>query len=126
MLLQCSNPQCNIPFDFRQGRIFRFFSDRTSRQASPKAHGVRHFWLCAKCSKTHILEYCGDKIVLLLRNFEPLMPRFLADDSVAEASQAPTSQAPARRKRAHARRSPARTRSSKHYSSERTPLPSLA
>ncbi len=72
MLLQCNNPKCKAPFDFRQGRLFRFFQAAgKAEELPPKAHGVRHFWLCAACSQTYTLEYRQDQVTLLARQVVP-------------------------------------------------------
>ena len=55
MLEKCSNPDCDLPFDYRKGRLIRFSSPH------PKSHAehyyVEHFWLCGKCSERYVLAY---------------------------------------------------------------------
>jgi hypothetical protein len=55
MLEKCSNLDCDLPFDYREGRLIRFCP------ADAKSPGqyrcVEHFWLCGKCSERYGLAY---------------------------------------------------------------------
>jgi hypothetical protein len=55
MIEKCSNPDCDSPFDYREGRLIRFCPTDTKspRQGRP----VKHFWLCGKCSKRYVFAY---------------------------------------------------------------------
>jgi hypothetical protein len=58
----CANPDCQAPFDYRQGRLFRFHKDHPVCERPPNTHSIQHFWLCGTCCGTHTLEYhdgCG-------------------------------------------------------------------
>jgi hypothetical protein len=62
MFSVCANPACQAPFDYRQGRLFRFHKDHPSGEKPPNTHSVQHFWLCGVCCGAHTLEYrdgCG-------------------------------------------------------------------
>jgi hypothetical protein len=50
MLDQCANPECSIPFDYRQGLFFRFRRTRAANRAPANTHNVQHFWLCGRCA----------------------------------------------------------------------------
>ena len=55
MFEKCSNPDCDLPFDYREGRLIRSFS----ADAKPPAEqpGVEHFWLCRKCSERYVFAH---------------------------------------------------------------------
>jgi hypothetical protein len=58
MVLKCSNPDCEKPFDYRRGRLFRFHNDQPDAQSPGNVCPcIRHFWLCDGCSGPHVLEY---------------------------------------------------------------------
>jgi hypothetical protein len=62
MFSHCANLQCQAPFDYRQGRLFRFHKDHPVCERPPNTHSVQHFWLCGACCGIHTLEYrdgCG-------------------------------------------------------------------
>jgi hypothetical protein len=69
MVLNCANPACSAPFEYRQGRIFRFHEAHPKGKEPKDSHAVRHFWLCAKCSETYSLEYYGGRVALFPRRF---------------------------------------------------------
>ena len=130
MLLHCNNPRCKAPFDFRQGRMFRFFEAAGKAEASSKAHGVRHFWLCAACSQIYTLEYRRGQVTLLSRDSAPLRagePLPLADPapheslSLSESTSASTKVSRKRNGRPSSRR-----RSAKRYRSSLTIAPAAA
>jgi hypothetical protein len=73
---KCANPACPIAFHWLQGgKFFRFRNDRTSAVSScstcstvnPPAdvHGVKHFWLCERCSHVFTLVYEESQGVML-------------------------------------------------------------
>jgi hypothetical protein len=57
MLDKCANSQCSVPFDFKQGRFFRFHRVCAENEAPANAHSVQHFWLCDRCAETHTLQF---------------------------------------------------------------------
>ena len=62
MFSVCANPDCHAPFDYRQGRLFRFHKSYPAGERLRNTHGVQHFWLCGVCCGTYTLEYrdgCG-------------------------------------------------------------------
>jgi hypothetical protein len=68
MFSTCANPECQKPFDYHQGRLLRFHSDRSGSDLSENCC-VRHFWLCADCSRAYVLEYqVGLGVVIRLRS----------------------------------------------------------
>jgi hypothetical protein len=63
----CANPDCLAPFDYRQGRLFRFHKVHPACERPLNSHSVQHFWLCGTCSGTHTLEY-RDECGVLIRD----------------------------------------------------------
>jgi hypothetical protein len=57
MISKCANPDCEIHFDYRQGRFFRFPKRHTEGIGPTNAHAVEHFWLCERCSHIYTLEW---------------------------------------------------------------------
>ncbi len=57
MYMKCCNPNCDAPFDYREGRLVRV--SKAPRQSNPKEVRslVEHFWLCGKCAGDYILEH---------------------------------------------------------------------
>ena len=67
MFSVCANRDCEVPFDYRQGRLFRFHKEHPVDEKPPNTHSVQHFWLCGVCYDVYTLEYrdgCG----VLLKN----------------------------------------------------------
>ena len=65
MFERCLNPDCGLPFDFREGRLIRFSS--TNAKFSGEHPCVEHFWLGGKCSDRNVFAYergAGMKITL--------------------------------------------------------------
>lgn len=67
---KCANPACSTAFHWTGGgKFFRFRPDPTSKTESGSTtdppsgiHGVRHYWLCERCSQMFTLvhdEQCG-------------------------------------------------------------------
>ncbi len=77
---KCANPACPAAFHWLQGGKFFRFSDRTSAvsshsTASPPAdvHGVKHFWLCERCSHVFTLVY-NEGYGVVLKLLRPEFP----------------------------------------------------
>lgn len=70
---KCANPACPTAFYWTAGgKFFRFQPDEASATLndsmvdSPSAiHGVRHYWLCKRCSQVFTLVYDGEYGVVL-------------------------------------------------------------
>ena len=70
---KCANPGCPTAFHWTGGgKFFRFRPDSmaaTANSAEPDApagiHGVRHYWLCERCSLVFTLVYDGEYGVVL-------------------------------------------------------------
>jgi hypothetical protein len=65
MFSVCANPECQVPFDYEHGRLFRFHKDAAADKNPPNTHCVQHFWLCSKCSNICTLEYQSKRGVML-------------------------------------------------------------
>lgn len=62
MFSVCANPDCQAPFDYQQGELFRFHKDHPAGEKPFNTHSVQHFWLCGVCCSAYALEYrdgCG-------------------------------------------------------------------
>jgi hypothetical protein len=68
MFSVCANPECQAPFDYQHGRLFRFHKDATPDENPPNTHCVQHFWLCCRCLNIYTLEYQSKRDVVR-RNF---------------------------------------------------------
>ena len=70
MFARCSNPNCGVPFDYREGRLIRCCKPPLDGQFPADHHCVEHFWLCRSCSELYVFEYergAGVKIKLRAR-----------------------------------------------------------
>ena len=67
MFAFCQNPDCRAPYEYKKGRLFRFRQSASEKPSNPRSHGVKHFWLCEACSKTHTLDYFEGAVLLLRR-----------------------------------------------------------
>lgn len=65
MFSVCANPDCRTPFDYRQGRLFRFHKHYPAGERLRNTHGVQHFWLCGVCCAAYTLEYQDGSGVLM-------------------------------------------------------------
>lgn len=61
---KCANPACPVAFDWRKGgKFFRFRQNpgatgQTGENQPPSGiHGVKHYWLCDRCSHLFTLAY---------------------------------------------------------------------
>ena len=57
MFANCSNSDCGVPFDYREGQLVRFCKSSLDGQSPVDQYCVEHFWLCGSCSKLYVLEY---------------------------------------------------------------------
>jgi hypothetical protein len=70
---KCANPACPTAFHWLSGgKFFRFrpnevgeVTERGAGDASGNLHGVRHFWLCERCSHVFTLRYDREHGVVL-------------------------------------------------------------
>ena len=70
MFEKCLNPDCDLPFDYREGRLIRFCS--TEAKSPAERHCVEHFWLCGKCAERYVFAYeRGAGMKIRLRITEP-------------------------------------------------------
>ncbi len=71
MFRKCANPDCEKPFVFKKGRLFRFHETHPRGERPAGTHSVRHFWLCELCSRSHTLEYRKGQCVLIDKGKDP-------------------------------------------------------
>ena len=69
---KCANPACSTAFNWLGGgKFFRFRPDGSAHNTGhrgsdlPNNHGVKHFWLCERCSHFFTLVYDGELGVIL-------------------------------------------------------------
>ena len=55
MFEKCLNPDCGLPFDYREGRLIRVSSPDVKSPAGPIR--IEHFWLCGKCSERYVFPH---------------------------------------------------------------------
>jgi hypothetical protein len=55
MLEKCSNPDCDSPFDYCEGRLIRF--SPTDTYSSERTRNVEHCWLCGECSERYLFAF---------------------------------------------------------------------
>jgi hypothetical protein len=57
MFARCSNPECGVPFDYREGQLIPIRTIMRNGQPPAGHHGVEHYWLCGRCSEVYMLEH---------------------------------------------------------------------
>jgi hypothetical protein len=70
MYLKCAHPECSSDFDYAQGRLFRFRQTPSHEKQPSHWHGVKHYWLCARCCEIFTIEYQKGLGVLLMEKLE--------------------------------------------------------
>jgi hypothetical protein len=66
---KCANASCPVAFHWLEGGTFFRFRPQTAQPAGAEP-GVRHYWLCERCSETYTLTYDDARGVML----EPKWP----------------------------------------------------
>jgi len=72
MYLKCAHPDCLSDVDYGQGRLYRFQQSPLQAKQPSHWHGVKHYWLCARCCENYTIEYHKGVGVLLLERLETL------------------------------------------------------
>lgn len=72
MYLKCAHPDCSSDFDYGQGRLFRFQQTPAQLKQPSHWHAVKHYWLCARCCESFMIEYQKGVGVLLMERLETL------------------------------------------------------
>ena len=55
MFERCFNPDCGLPFGYREGRLIRVSSGDAKSPAERPS--IEHFWLCGKCSERYVFPH---------------------------------------------------------------------
>lgn len=78
MFEKCANPDCDRPFDFREGQLVRFRRSASNVRCAANrcVVEVEHFWLCGRCSELYVLERKSESIAM-----KPRADEFPAGDS---------------------------------------------
>ena len=50
--MRCCNPECQEPFDHREGRLVRF-----TRKSPDARQAVQHYWLCGSCVRIFVFDF---------------------------------------------------------------------
>ena len=84
MYMKCCNPDCDTPFDYREGRLIRVSKAPPKGKATESRSLVEHFWLCGKCAGQYVLEHeFGMPIKVKLRSAAPIAAERRASASAA-------------------------------------------
>jgi hypothetical protein len=71
MFAKCYNPECESPFDYREGRLVRIAKDAPGGQPDENQLHIEHYWLCGKCAELFVFDYDAEMNVRIKpRNFE--------------------------------------------------------
>lgn len=63
---KCANPGCPVLFHWLGGgKFFRFRADQPADASPANFHGVKHFWLCERCSHVFTLVHDEENGVVL-------------------------------------------------------------
>lgn len=99
----CANSECGAPFDFRRGRLFRFFREHpVGNAASANPYSLKHLWLCKECADLYTLEYHeGRGLLIPLAASKPLAAssRSMPPVSIEEIAARPNARPDERLKR---------------------------
>jgi len=71
MLVKCANPDCQTPFDYREGQLVRFCISASATQPATTEPHVAHFWLCGRCSAIYVLKQESGKVQITRRDVGP-------------------------------------------------------
>jgi hypothetical protein len=70
MELKCANPICNSEFEYGHGRLLRVQQNSPQEKQPSHWHGVKHYWLCARCSEKFTIGFQKGTGVLLVEKLE--------------------------------------------------------
>lgn len=72
MFMKCCNPECEAPFDHREGRLIRVTRPAAECNRARDRKAIEHFWICGKCSDRFVLRQDGEtRGTLRSREIEP-------------------------------------------------------
>ena len=70
MDLKCANPICNSEYENGHGRLLRVQQNRSEEKQPSHWHGVKHYWLFARCGEKFTIEFQKGTGVLLTEKLE--------------------------------------------------------
>jgi len=70
MDLKCANPICNSEYSYGHGRLLRVQQSPSQEKQPSHWHGVKHYWLCSRCSEKFTIEFQKGTGVLLTEKLE--------------------------------------------------------
>jgi len=65
MFSVCANPDCQVSFNYREGRFFRFRKAPLPGEKRPNTHSVQHLWLCGTCAHQLTLRFVEGRGILV-------------------------------------------------------------
>lgn len=57
MLIKCCNPECQAPFNYRQGRLVRFCRSSANGKRAGSHPVIEHYWLCGQCARLFVFDH---------------------------------------------------------------------
>jgi hypothetical protein len=98
--LNCANHECSAPFNFRHGRLFRFYQNYSMGNASSENQNcLKHLWLCKQCTEIYTLEYREGIAHLISRARSRPLPANACPEEFPSGEVASLQPAPKLRKR---------------------------
>jgi hypothetical protein len=89
---KCANPGCAADFHWLGGgKFFRFRPNPPIEDSQANTHGVKHFWLCERCSHRYTLVY-GEAVGVVLKFSSAALPVIEEQKELRAASQGCPSQ----------------------------------
>jgi hypothetical protein len=65
MFAKCCNPECEKPFDHREGRLVRFSKAPSTGRPVGNQPRIEHYWLCGDCADVFVFEYDSEMNVAI-------------------------------------------------------------
>jgi hypothetical protein len=83
MFEKCLNSDCELSFDFREGRLISFCKSPPDDDSPRDHHWVEHFWLCRKCSELYVFVYETKSGMGIKPRLQDMRERALSDSATA-------------------------------------------
>ena len=83
MIKKCCNPECDAPFDYREGRLVRFSRLSSSGISPENRFIIEHFWLCGDCTEVFVLDHDSEMNVKIKPRDKKIRERKSVHSTVA-------------------------------------------
>jgi len=83
MIKKCCNPECDAPFDYREGRLVRISRSSSSGTSAENRFTIEHFWLCGNCTEVFVLDHDSEMKVKMKPRDKKLLERKSVHSKVA-------------------------------------------